>query len=165
MEKLISEFSLGLFFWQTLIFLGLLFLLRKFAWRPIMAAVQEREDNIENSLKSAEQAKKEMEELQAKNQDLLKEAREERDKMLKEAKDAKDRIVSEAKTKAKEEADKLLAQARQDIHNEKQAAVGEMKQMVASFSVEIAEKIMKEELAVDKHQKLVNTYLEDLKLN
>lgn len=165
MEKLISEFSVGLFFWQTLIFLGLLFLLRKFAWKPIMAAVQEREDNIENALKSAEQAKKEMEELQAKNQDLLKEAREERDKMLKEAKEAKDRIVSEAKNKAKEEADKLLAQARQDIHNEKQAAVGEMKQMVATFSIEIAEKIMKEELGADKHQKLVNSYLEDIKLN
>jgi F-type H+-transporting ATPase subunit b len=166
MEKLISEFSVGLFFWQSLIFLTLLFLLVKYAWKPILNAIKEREENIENALQTAEKAKKEIEELQAKNQDLLKEAREERDQILKAAKATKDKMISEAKNQAKVEGEKLIAQARNEINTQKNAALAEMKQMVASFSIEIAEKIMRKELGEKgKQEELVKTYLEDIKLN
>jgi len=166
MEKLINEFSVGLFFWQSLIFLTLLFLLVKYAWKPILNAIKEREENIENALSSAEKAKREIEELQAKNQDLLKEARNERDQILKTAKEAKDKIVSDAKNQAKAEGEKLISQAREEIHTQKQAALIEIKQMVASFSLEIAEKIMRKNLSEDgKQEELVKTYLEEIKLN
>ena len=166
MEKLISEFSVGLFFWQSLIFLTLLFLLVKYAWKPILNAIKEREENIENALQTAEKAKKEIEELQAKNQDLLKEAREERGQILKAAKATKDKMISEAKNQAKVEGEKLIAQARNEINTQKNAALTEMKQMVASFSIEIAEKIMRKELGEKgKQEELVKTYLEDIKLN
>lgn len=166
MEKLISEFSVGLFFWQSLIFLTLLFLLVKYAWKPILNAIKEREENIENALQTAEKAKKEIEELHAKNQDLLKEAREERDQILKAAKATKDKMISEAKNQAKVEGEKLIAQARNEINTQKNAALTEMKQMVAYFSIEIAEKIMRKELGEKgKQEELVKTYLEDIKLN
>ncbi|MCI5055840.1 MAG: F0F1 ATP synthase subunit B [Flavobacteriales bacterium] len=166
MEKLINEFSVGLFFWQTLLFLLLLFLLRKYAWKPILNAVNDREKSIDDALKSAEKAKKEMEKLQAGNEALLQEARAERDLILKEAREAKEKVISESKTKAKEEADKILADARATINNEKMAALTELKNQVAGLSIEIAEKILTEELSSDDKQKaLVNNLLEDVNLN
>lgn len=166
MEKLISEFSVGLFFWQTLIFLGLLFLLRRFAWKPILGAIQEREKNIEDSLASAEKAKKEMEELQSKNEALLAEAREERAQIIKEAKETKDKMIADAKKEAQVEADRLMAQTRGDIQNEKNAAMAEIKDLVANFSVDIAEKVLRAKLSDDDKQKdLVKSYIDDLKLN
>lgn len=166
MEKLISEFSVGLFFWQTILFLVLIFLLRKFAWKPILSAISEREQNIEGALKSAEKARKEIEELQSKNQNLLNEARAERDKILKDAKSTKDQIISEAKNQSKVEAERILTAAKNEINTQKQAALTEIKQLVATYSLEIAEKIMRQKLAEDKSQQdLINQYLEEIKLN
>ena len=165
MEKLISEFSVGLFFWQSLVFLVLLFLLRKFAWKPILSAIEEREQSIEGALKSAEEAKKEMQSLQASNEALLKEAREERDVLLAEARDTKNQIIQEAKQQAKGEAEKLMSQAREVIDTEKKAAMAEIKNQVSDLSVSIAEKILKAELSNDKkQQELVSKLLEEVKL-
>lgn len=166
MEKLINEFSVGLFFWQTLIFLVLLFLLRKFAWKPILNAVNDREKSIRDSLNQAEEAKREMKKLESNNKALLKEAQAERDSMMKEAKEERNAMIKEAKQKAKLEADKLVAEARTTINNEKLAAVGEIKSQVASLSVDIAEKILQKELSVeDKQKALMEKLVDDLELN
>ena len=111
MEKLLGEFSVGLFFWQTVLFILLVLLLKKFAWKPILNAVNEREQGIKDALDSAQKAKEEMANLQADNEKLLKEARAERDAMLKEARDIKNKMISDAKDEAKVEADKMVAQA------------------------------------------------------
>ena len=111
MDKLIEEFSAGLFFWQTLLFLVLVFFLRKYAWKPILNAVEERESGIKNALDSAEKAKREMESLNADNERVLLEARKERDTMLKEARDMKNKIINEAKDSANTEAEKILSLA------------------------------------------------------
>ncbi|MBX2828981.1 MAG: F0F1 ATP synthase subunit B [Flavobacteriaceae bacterium] len=163
---LLEEFSLGLFFWQTLLFLLLLFLLRRYAWKPILNAVNDREQGIKDALAAAENAKKEMENLQADNEKLLKEARAERDAMMKEARELKAKMISDAKEEAKSEADKMIANAQAAIESEKKAAVADIKNQVASLSVEIAEKVVKEELSnKDKQLKLVETMLGDAKLN
>lgn len=166
MEKLINEFSVGLFFWQTLLFLVLLFLLKKYAWKPILNAVNEREKSIEEALNKAEEAKVQMAELVSANEDLLKQARIERDEMLKEARVMKDKLISEAKNKANEDADRIIASARESIQHEKMAAVTELKNQVAILSVEIAEKILKEELSSSaKQEALINSVVDDIHLN
>ena len=126
MEKLLEEFSLGLFVWQTLLFVGLLLLLKKYAWSPILNAVNEREEGIKNALSAAEDAKKEMENLQTDNQKLLKQARAERESMLKEARELKNKIVDDAKEEAKLEAAKLISQAQAAIKTEKKAAISDL---------------------------------------
>ena len=146
MEKLLEEFSLGLFVWQTLLFVGLLLLLKKFAWKPILDAVNERETSIKESLSAAEKARDDMEAVQADNKRILKEARSERDALLAEAKTASIKIVNQAKEDAKAEADKIMAQAQETIQNEKKAAINELKSQVASFSVDIAAKLLQKEL-------------------
>ena len=166
MEKLLGEFSIGLFFWQTVLFLALLLLLRKFAWKPILNAVNDREEGIKNALDSAEQAKREMENLQADNQMLLKEARAEREEMLKEAREIKNKMIDDAKNEAREEANKLVAQAHASIQTEKKAAIAELKSQVANLSIEIAEKVVREELSnKDKQVKLVESMLGEATLN
>ncbi len=166
MEKLINEFSLGLFFWQTLLFLLLLFLLRKYAWKPILNAVNEREEGIKNALQSAENAKEEMQNLQADNEKLLKEARQERESMLKEAREMKDKMIADAKEEAQVQASKMIKQAQATIESEKQAAVAELKNQVATLSVDIAEKVVRGELSdKDKQLKLVEDMLGDVTLN
>lgn len=166
MEKLINEFSVGLFFWQTLLFLTLLFLLKKYAWKPILNAVNEREKSIEEALNKAEDAKKEMAELKSANEDLLKQARIERDEMLKDARVMKDKIVAEAKAKANEDAERIITSARESIQHEKMAAVTELKNQVALLSVEIAEKILKEELSsTSKQESLISSVVDDIHLN
>ncbi|SHI69462.1 F0F1 ATP synthase subunit B [Algibacter luteus] len=166
MEKLINEFSIGLFFWQLVLFIGLVLLLRKFAWKPILDAVEKREEGIQNALDSAEKAKLEMENLQADNQKLLKEARAEREEMLKEARDMKNKMIEDAKTEASESAAKLIAQAQASIESEKKAAIAELKSQVANLSVEIAEKVVRTELSnKDKQLKLVETMLGEKSLN
>ncbi|NNK82907.1 MAG: F0F1 ATP synthase subunit B [Flavobacteriaceae bacterium] len=160
MEKLLGEFSIGLFFWQTVLFLALLFLLRKYAWKPILNAVNEREEGIKEALESAENAKQQMENLQADNQKLLKEARLEREAMLKEAREIKNKMVEDAKDEAKAEANKLIAQAQAAIDTEKKAAIADLKSQVADLSIEIAEKVVREELSnKDKQVKLVESML------
>ena len=146
MEKLLGEFSLGLFFWQTLLFVALLLLLKKFAWKPILDAVNERETSIKDSLSAAEKARDDMEAVQADNKRILKEARAERDALLAEAKTASVQIVNQAKEDAKAAADKITAQAQETIQNEKIAAINDLKGQVASLSIDIAEKVLQTEL-------------------
>lgn len=166
MEKLINEFSLGLFFWQALIFIGLLLLLRKFAWKPILKAVNDREGQIRESLELADKTKAEMKQLQAQNESLLKEAKAERDQLIKEASETAKRIVVEAKDEAKAQHDQIVADAQRVILAEKAAAITELKTTVASLSLEIAEKVIKGELASDDKQKaLAEKLAEDITLN
>ncbi|WP_293892521.1 F0F1 ATP synthase subunit B [Flavobacterium sp.] len=166
MEKLINDFSFGLFFWQSLIFLLLIFLLKKFAWKPILDAVNEREEGIKNALLSAEIAKRDMQNLKSDNEKLLAEARVERDVILKEAREIKDKIVSEAKDEAQVQAGKMIEQAKAAINSEKNAAMADLKNQVSSLSIEIAEKVLRSELAdKDSQTKLVEKMLGDVKLN
>lgn len=156
----------SLLFWSTIIFLILFFLLAKFAWKPILSAVKQREDSINNALEAAEEARKQMANLKADNERLLAEARAERDAMLKEAKELKDRIVAEAKDEAQKEGQKIIEQAKQAIESEKKVAVAQLKDKVASLSLEIAQKVMKNELADPKKQTdLINEYLKSATLN
>ena len=163
MEKLLSEFSLGLFFWQLLLFVALLLLLKKFAWKPILEAVKERETSIKDSLSAAEKARDEMQAVQADNKRILKEARAERDALLSEAKTASIQMINQAKEDAKAEADKITAQAQEMIQNEKKAAVNDLKSQVAQLSIEIAEKVLKTELK-DKatQEKLVKQLVDEI---
>jgi F-type H+-transporting ATPase subunit b len=164
MELITPEF--GLIFWTGISFLILLFLLRKFAWNPILGAVNTREESIKNALESAEAAKKEMENLTADNEKLLKEARAERDAMMKEARELKTNMIADAKEEAKIEGDKMIINAQAAIQSEKKSAIAEIKSQVASLSLDIAEKVIKDELSnKDKQLKLVETMLDDAKLN
>lgn len=166
MEKLVNDFSVGLFFWQTLIFVVLVVLLAKFAWKPILKAVKDREEKIKDALEAAENAKLEMAKLKSQNEDMRKEALAERDALLKQAKETKDQIIAESKTAAKVEADKMIAAAREEIKAEKVAAMSEIKNQVAELSIEIAEKIVKDQLQSDDKQKaLVDNLIEDVNLN
>ncbi|MCA4893905.1 MAG: F0F1 ATP synthase subunit B [Cytophagales bacterium] len=156
----------GLIVWQLIIFVGLFFLLKAFAWKPILASLKEREESIQNALDSAEKAKIEMASLKSDNEKLLKEAREERDRMLKDAKDAANRLHDEAQVAARKNADRIIEDAKAVIHTEKQAALRDVKAQVAMFSLAISEKLIKKNLSEDKQQKeLVDTFIKDLKLN
>lgn len=156
----------SLIFWTTIIFLLLLILLRKFAWKPILGAVRTRETSINDALDAAEKAKLEMQNMHADNEKLLQEARAEREAMMKEARELKAKMITDAKDDAKAEADKMVAQAQAAIESEKKAAIAELKQQVATLSLEIAEKVVKHELSdSDKQMKLVNEMLGDAKLN
>jgi F-type H+-transporting ATPase subunit b len=157
---------LGLIFWMTLSFLVVLFLLKKFAWPVILNALKEREESIANALNSAQKAKEEMAALKADNEKLIMQARAERDQLLKEARDTRDSIVAEAKNKAQAEANKIMAQARETINNDKNTAISELKNQVASMSIEIAEKILRQELSNDDKQKtLMGSLIKDITLN
>ena len=166
MDKLINDFSFGTFFWMSFLFLGLLFLLKKFAWKPILDAVNDREEGILKALASAEEAKKEMQNLTADNANLLKEARAERDGMMKEAREIKESMISEAKEEAKEQAAKMIENAVVAIDQEKQAALAHLKKEVAELSISIAEAVVKKELSSQDEQiKLVEGMLKDVTLN
>lgn len=165
MEKLIEEFSVGLFFWQSLLFLGLLFLLRSFAWKPILEAINERETSIKDALSSAEKAKEEMQAVQADNKRILQEARAEKEALLSDAKKAATEMVNQAKENAQGEADKILAQAQETIQSEKEAALKELKTQVAGLSLDIAQKVLQQELSdADKQADLVAKLLQESKL-
>jgi F-type H+-transporting ATPase subunit b len=156
----------GLLFWMVVSFSLLMWLLKKFAWQPILSGLTAREESIDKALKSAELAKNEMLKLQAGNEKLLKEAMLEREKIVKEARELKDTIVQEAKNQAVIEAIKVMDEAKAAIVRERAEAVNEMKSVISSFSLEIAEKILKEQLSDNKKQKdLVSNYLENIKLN
>ena len=154
--------SIGLIFWTSLVFIILLFLLGKFAWKPILSSVKERETKIETALEASEKAREEMAALKSQNEDLRKEALVERDTLLKEAREMKDKIVAEAKNTAKEEGERVIESAREVITNEKMAAVTEIKNQVATLSIEIAEKIVKEKLSTDEKQKTLVSLLQVL---
>lgn len=156
----------GLIFWQLLIFLLVLFLLSKFAWKPIMSALREREMGIENALREADRARLEMQALQGQNEALLQEARAERDRVLRDAQVAGNQLIETAKQRATEEGARQLAAARQEIDTQRRAAVAEIKNLAGSLSVEIAEKLLRRELKDESAQQaLVSEYLKDVKLN
>ena len=158
--------DVGLLFWTFISFAILFFLLKKFAWKPIVGTVNDREKSIEEALASAEAAKLEMQNLTADNERILKEARAEREMMMKEAREIKTKMIADAKDDAKESADKMITQAQAAIESEKKAAVAELKSQVASLSIEIAEKVMKSELSdTDKQLKLVEDMLGNATLN
>lgn len=156
----------GTIFWMLIIFGIVAFVLKKFAWKPILNALKEREESIANALNSAEEAKKEVAGLRADNEKIIAEARKEKDQILKEAKELKEKIVAEAKEKAAQEAQKTIDQGRQQIESEKIAAINEIKNQVANLSVLIAEKVIKKELSNKGEQKkMVDGLVDDIKLN
>jgi F-type H+-transporting ATPase subunit b len=166
MDKLINDFSVGLFFWQSLLFIALILLLKKLAWGPILMAVEQREDGIKDALEAAEKAKAEMKVLNADNERILSEARVERDSLLKEAREIRDGIVNDAKELANAEADKILTTAKDQISNEKMKAMTELKNTVATLSIDIAEKVLRSELSDKKKQEgLVANALKETELN
>ena len=164
MDLITPEF--GLFFWQTIVFLVLIFLMSKFAWKPILGAVRTREESINDALASAEKAKKEMQDLQSDNEQLLKEARAERDAILKEARMLKEKVIADASDEAQKKADVIVAQAQESIKREKQAAMADLKSQVASLSIEIAEKVVRNELSSkEKQHQMINEMIGDATLN
>jgi F-type H+-transporting ATPase subunit b len=158
--------NLGLIVWMTFSFLILLFVLGKFAWKPVMKSLKERETRIEEALHSADKAREEMHELKFSNEQLLKEAKEERDALLRDARKIREDMLEEAKGKANDEANRIIQNAKESINFEKLAAIHELKNQIAILSIEIAEKIIKEELSKDDHQKkLIEKLLNEVKFN
>jgi len=156
----------GTIFWTTLAFLILLFILGKYAWKPIMNAIKERELRIEKALRSAEKAKEEIESLRKENELILKRAKEERDKILSETMLIKEQIIKEAKEKAEEEAKVMILNARKAIKEEKEKAYNEIKEQIVNLSIEIAEKILRQKLQEEEKQKLfIDNSLKNLKMN
>ena len=164
MDLLIPE--IGLIFWHTLSFLILMFLLAKFAWKPVMKAIKDRESSITSALESADKARLEMARLTNENEQLLIQARAERDEILKEAKTLQDKIVSEAKNEAQNEGAKMIAQARREIEDQKNKALAEVKEQVSTLSLDIARKLLEKEFEDPQQQKdLVDELLKDVRLN
>jgi F-type H+-transporting ATPase subunit b len=158
--------AVGQLFWGGLVFIILLILLKKFAWKPILTAVNEREESIQESMDMAIKTKAEMEALQTQNQDLLKEARIERDKMIKEASETSKKLIEESREEGKLQQQKIVAEAQKIINAEKAAAISELKTQVASLSLEIAEKVIRGELASnDKQKALAEQIANDISLN
>lgn len=156
----------GLIIWQLFVFLLLVLLLGRLAWKPILGSLKEREVSIQTALEAAEKAKLEMALLKADNEKLLREAREEREKILREAREAANRLHEQAQAEAKKTGDRMIEDAKAIIETEKQAALRDVREQVASFSLEVAEKLMRKNLSADQSQKeLINTYINDLKLN
>jgi F-type H+-transporting ATPase subunit b len=158
--------DLGLVFWMTLCFLLILFILKKFAWKPVVKSLKEREDRIEEALEQANMAREEMKQLKFSNEQLLKEAKEERDDILREARKIREGIIEEAREKAGTEANRIIENARESINFEKMAAIHELKNQIAILSIQIAEKVLGEELAKDDKQKqLLEKLLKDVNFN
>ncbi len=164
MELLVPE--VGLVIFQTIAFLILMFVLAKFAWKPVLAAIKERELSIDDALNKAELAKLEMARLTTQNEELIKSARAERDLILKEAKTLKDSIINDAKHAAHTEGVKLIEKAKIEIENQKKAALSELKNQVSSLSLDIAERVLRSQLDdKSKQQALVTNLLKDVELN
>ncbi len=156
----------GLFFWTLVSFLIVFFILKKFAWKPILKMLHERESGIAESIASAEKVRAEMQQLQAQNETLLIKAREERTLMLKEAKETKERIISEAKEQAKVEASKIMDDTRLQIERQKNAALTEVKNEIGNLAVEVAEKILRKQLTgQEAQQDYVKLLADEIKLN
>jgi F-type H+-transporting ATPase subunit b len=165
MDQLLNDFSPGLFIIQSVLMLVVIFLMIKFAWKPIISALDEREEGIKNALESAEKAKEEIESISSSNEELLRQAREERDAMLKEAREMKAKMIAEAETNAEAEAAKIIASAKEAIEVEKKEALAELKAEVAQLSISVAEKLLKEELSdAKKDASFVNGLLGEVNL-
>ena len=157
---------LGLIVWTILAFLIVLFILKKFAWKPILKGLNDREANIANSIATAEKVKLEMASLKSENEALLVKAREERATMLKEAKDIKDKMINDAKDQAKEQAAKIIADSQASIHNQKMAALTDIKNQVGKMVVEVSEKILRRELSdKSKQETYIRELADEIKLN
>jgi F-type H+-transporting ATPase subunit b len=164
MEIILPKF--GLFFWTLVVFLSVFFLLKKFAWKPILTALHARETDIENKLKSAAEAEARMKALTARNEEILQEAQNERAKILKEAAELKAQILAEAKAEGEKVRAKELAEARRLIESEKNAAVAEIKRQAVSLSIAVAEKILRAELAdKSKQEQFAAQLVDDIRLN
>ncbi len=165
MELVKPEF--GLLFWMLVSFTILLIILKKFAWKPILNSLKEREESIAKALKAADEAKKEVANIKSENEKILKEALLERDKILKEAHDTKNKIIEEAKAQAKEEASNILQQAREEIDHERQKMLVEMKNIVVDVSVSIAEKVLNKQLEdkATQEQYISDLFDKEIKLN
>jgi len=158
--------AIGTVIWTTLIFCLFFFLLAKFAWKPILGMIKEREETIKNSLEAAEKAREDITKLQSDNEAILRKAREEREAILRDAKEIREKIIVEAKEQAGAEAQKSIKQARQQIQAEKIAAINDIKKQVAELSVTIAEKVLKKELSnKGEQEKMVNALIDEIKLN
>ena len=165
MEQLLNDFSPGLFIMQSVLMLAVIFLMIKFAWKPIISALDEREEGIKNALEAAEKAKQEMESISSSNEKLFNQAREERDAMLKEAREMKAKMIVEAEANAEAEAAKIIASAKEVIEIEKKEALAELKAEVAQLSISVAEKLLKEELSdAKKDASFVNGLLGEVNL-
>jgi len=158
--------GIGLIFWMTLSFLLLLFILKKFAWVPVLKMLKERENKIEDSLRQAEKAHEEMKQLKFSNEELLKEAKNERDNILRNAREIREKLIEDARTKANEEADRIVESAKETIKYEKLEALTDLKNQIALLSIDIAEKLIQEELSKDEKQdKLIEKFLKDINFN
>ena len=165
MDQLLNHFSPGLFIIQSVLMLVVIFLMIKFAWKPIISALDEREEGIKNALESAEKAKQEIESISSSNEELLRQTREERDAMLKEAREMKAKMIAEAESNAEAEAAKIIASAKEAIEVEKKEALAELKAEVAQLSISVAEKLLKEELSdAKKDASFVNGLLGEVNL-
>jgi F-type H+-transporting ATPase subunit b len=164
MELLTPKF--GLFFWALLIFLILIMLLKKYAWKPIMASIQEREDGIQKSIDEAKKVREEMASMKSENENLLAAARAEREGMLKEARTMGEEIVAKSRLDAEKEYKRMVEKALEEIRSEKMRALTDVKNQVAQLSIEVAERILRQELSNTKVQEdVVNKFVNDLNLN
>lgn len=158
--------AIGTIFWTVIIFTLFFIILKKFAWKPILNAIKSRDEMIKGSLESAEKAREEMLKLQSDNEAILRKARQEREGILKEAREVREKLISEAKGKATDEAEKLIEKARTDIENEKNKALSEIHEQVATLSVDIASKLLGEKLKKTGEQdKLIDNYLKEIDFN
>ncbi len=158
--------GIGLIIWMTIAFSLLLWILAKFAWKPIMKGLKDREQTIEEALNTANKTREEMKELKFTNEQLLKEAKEERDLILRDARKVKESIIETARVKANDEADRIIENAKEAIKNEKLAAIHDMKNQLALLSIEIAEKIVKQELSgKDKHKEFIQRLIDEVNVN
>ena len=158
--------DLGLFFWNLLAFIVVFYILRKFAWRPILKSLKERETGIADSLATAEKVRAEMAQLKSENEELLAKAREERSQLLKEARDTKDKIINEAKEQAKLAANKIIADAQAAIEQQKMGALTEVKNQIGNLVIEVSEKILRRELSNKSEQETyIKQLAEEIKLN
>ncbi len=158
--------GIGLIFWMTLSFGIVLFILKKFAWKPIMQSLKDREATIDDALNQANKAREEMKQLHFDNEKLLKEAKEERNAILKDARKVRDSVIEESKLKANEEANRIVESAKESIQNEKMAAITDLKNQIASLSIDIAEKILKQELSEDKKQEdYIKKLMDEVNIN
>lgn len=166
MDQLLNDFSPGLFIIQTVLMLVVIFLMIKFAWKPILSALEERETGIQDALNAAQKAKEQVEAMNSDNDRLLKEARAEREEMLKEARAIKDKIIADAEEMAQAESQKIIDKAKSTIESEKKAALEDIKTEVAKLSIAVAEKLLQDELAKDQKQTAhIDAIIDEVKLS
>jgi F-type H+-transporting ATPase subunit b len=157
---------LGLIVWTLLAFIIVLFILKKFAWKPILKGLHDREANIASSIATAERVRQEMAELKSENEALLATAREERAIMLREAKEIKEKIINDAKDEAKAQASKIITDAQLSINNQKMAAMTDLKNQVGKLVIEVSEKVLRRELSNKSEQEgYIRQLAEEVKMN